>query len=167
MIQKHNVQEQNIHIESVPGSWELPISVSRFPITQDSSNSRLIAGSQVQSTVGSSDLLGSGDVSMSTPQPGQSGLTSPFDAVIAIGVLIKGETMHFEYIADSVSKGLMRVGLDTGVPVIFGLLTVLEEKQAMARAGMIDGQMHNHSIDWGSAAVELGSKGKKWSQGKL
>ena len=133
----------------------------------ESSNSRLIAGSQVQSTVGSSDLLGSGDVSMSTPQPGESALTSPFDAVIAIGVLIKGETMHFEYISDSVSKGLMRVGLDTGVPVIFGLLTVLEEKQAMARAGMIDGQMHNHAVDWGSAAVELGSKGKKWSQGTL
>ena len=54
--------------------------------------------------------------------------------MIAIGVLIKGETMHFEYIADAVSTGLMRVGLDTGVPVIFGLLTVLNEKQAMAQS---------------------------------
>jgi 6,7-dimethyl-8-ribityllumazine synthase len=87
--------------------------------------------------------------------------------VIAIGVLIKGETMHFEYIADTVSQGLMRVGLDTGIPVIFGLLTVLTEKQAMARAGMIEGEMHNHADDWGSAAVELGSKGKSWAQGKL
>ena len=131
------------------------------------SNARLIAGSQVQSTVGASDLLGSGDVSLSAPEPTESGLTSPFDAVIAIGVLIKGETMHFEYIADAVSNGLMRIGLDTGVPVIFGLLTVLHEKQAMARAGMVDGEIHNHAIDWGSAAVEMGSKTKKWTQGKL
>jgi 6,7-dimethyl-8-ribityllumazine synthase len=102
-----------------------------------------------------------------TPQVTGSNLTSPFDAVIAIGVLIKGDTMHFEYIADSVSKGLMRVGLDTGVPVIFGLLTVLNESQAMARAGMIAGDSHNHANDWASAAVELGSKGKQWAQGKL
>lgn len=139
----------------------------KVQLCDSAANRRLIAGSQVQSTVGSSDLLGSGDVSMSTPEPSGSPKTSPFDAVIAIGVLIKGETMHFEYIADSVSKGLMRVGLDTGVPVIFGLLTVLSEKQAMARAGMIDGEMHNHAVDWASAAVELGSKGKNWAQGKL
>jgi 6,7-dimethyl-8-ribityllumazine synthase len=125
---------------------------------------RLIAGSQIR-TIG--DLLGSGNTSSSTPQPSSVNLMSPFDAVIAIGVLIKGETMHFEYIADAVSKGLMRIGLDTGVPVIFGLLTVLNEKQAMARAGMIDGEMHNHGDDWGSAAVELGIKDKNWSQGKL
>ena len=98
---------------------------------------------------------------------GDSTLSSQFDAVIAIGVLIKGETMHFEYIADAVSTGLMRVGLDTKVPVIFGLLTVLTEDQAMARAGMIAGKMHNHAHDWASAAVELGIKGRKWLQGKL
>jgi 6,7-dimethyl-8-ribityllumazine synthase len=133
---------------------------------QDRSNRRLIAGSQVQSTVGSSDLLGSGDL-MYSPESMDAPLAAPFDAAIAIGVLIKGETMHFEYISESVSHGLMRVGLDTGVPVIFGLLTVLKENQAMARAGMIDGEMHNHAVDWGSAAVELGSKGKQWARGKL
>ena len=92
--------------------------------------------------------------------------TSAFDAVIAIGVLIKGETMHFEYIADAVSHGLMKVQLDLGVPVIFGLLTVLNEEQAMARAGM-QGKGHNHGEDWGSAAVELGVKRKSWSEGKM
>ena len=116
--------------------------------------------------MGSSDLLGSGDVALSTPEKPGAGLTSPFDAVIAIGVLIKGETMHFEYISNAVSHGLMRVGLDTGVPVIFGVLTVLSEEQAMGRAGITEG-MHNHAHDWGSAAVELGSNGKKWAQGKL
>lgn len=94
-------------------------------------------------------------------------LTTVFDAVIAIGVLIKGETMHFEYIADAVSHGLMRVQLDIGVPVVFGLLTVLDEEQGKARAGMVEGKGHNHGEDWGSAAVELGVKRKGWSEGKV
>lgn len=84
------------------------------------------------------------------------------DAVICIGVLIKGETMHFEYIADAVSKGIMRVSLDSGIPVIFGVLTCLTEKQAIVRAGLEEGETtegkgHNHGIDWGSTAVEMAS----------
>jgi 6,7-dimethyl-8-ribityllumazine synthase len=81
-------------------------------------------------------------------------------------VLIKGETMHFEYIAEAVSHGLMRVQLDTGVPLIFGLLTVLNEDQAKARAGVIEGS-HNHGEDWGLAAVELGVRRQEWAAGKI
>ncbi|TQS39066.1 hypothetical protein Golomagni_00411 [Golovinomyces magnicellulatus] len=80
------------------------------------------------------------------------------DAVIAIGVLIKGETMHFEYISNAVSTGLMRVQLDQEIPVIFGVLTVLNEEQAKSRAGITAGS-HNHGEDWGNAAVELGAGG--------
>ncbi|KAJ3099250.1 lumazine synthase [Phlyctochytrium planicorne] len=80
-----------------------------------------------------------------------------FDAAIAIGVLIKGHTMHFEYIADATTNGLMRVGLDTGVPVIFGVLTCLTEEQAFMRAGIGRGadKGHNHGIDWAQAAIEM------------
>jgi 6,7-dimethyl-8-ribityllumazine synthase len=74
--------------------------------------------------------------------------------------------MHFEYIADAVSTGLMRVQLDTGCPLIFGLLTVLNEDQATARAGITSGS-HNHGEDWGLAAVELGVKRKEWAAGKM
>lgn len=107
-----------------------------------------------------------------TPKPPTSSAAAvtPFDAIIAIGVLIKGETMHFEYIADAVSHGLMRVQLDAGVPVIFGLLTVLTEEQGLVRAGMQEdknGNRHNHGEDWGSAAVELGSKRRAWEEGKV
>jgi 6,7-dimethyl-8-ribityllumazine synthase len=112
-------------------------------------------------------LLGSSTTdltSLSSPTPSQS--TSPFDAIIAIGVLIKGETMHFEYIADAVSHGLMRIQLDTGIPLIFGLLTVLNEEQALARAGVLGGS-HNHGEDWGLAAVELGVKRREWAAGKI
>lgn len=75
--------------------------------------------------------------------------------------------MHFEYIADAVSHGLMRVQLDTGVPVIFGLLTVLTEEQGLERAGLGTSGMHNHGEDWGSAAVELGVKRQDWLEGKI
>jgi 6,7-dimethyl-8-ribityllumazine synthase len=57
-----------------------------------------------------------------------------FAAVICLGCLIKGDTMHFEYIADAASHGIMRVGLDTRVPVAFGVLTTLTEEQAEQRA---------------------------------
>ncbi|PRP79217.1 Lumazine synthase (6,7-dimethyl-8-ribityllumazine synthase, also known as DMRL synthase) [Planoprotostelium fungivorum] len=82
---------------------------------------------------------------------------SSYDAVIAIGVLIKGSTMHFEYICDAVSHGLMRVQLDKGIPVIFGVLTCLTEHQALHRAGIAPGDDHghNHGEDWGAAAVEM------------
>lgn len=57
------------------------------------------------------------------------------DAVVALGCLIKGETPHFEYISGAVATGLMQVGLSTGVPVSFGVLTVLNEEQALDRIG--------------------------------
>ena len=111
------------------------------------------------------DLLGSSTADL-TALPAASSSTGPFDAIIAIGVLIKGETMHFEYIAGSASDGLMRVSLDTGVPVILGVLTVLSEEQAKARAGLIPGS-HNHGEDWGLAAVEMGAKRKAWATGTI
>lgn len=79
--------------------------------------------------------------------------------------------MHFEYIADSVSHGLMKVQLDSQVPVIFGLLTVLEEEQGLMRAGIGEkdpaNKGHNHGNDWGSAAVELGVKRRGWAKGEM
>ena len=78
--------------------------------------------------------------------------------------------MHFEYISEAVSHGLMRLQLDNNVPVIFGLLTLLSDEQGLMRAG-IGGQdgksRHNHGEDWGSAAVELGVKRRGWVDGKF
>ncbi|KAI1382337.1 6,7-dimethyl-8-ribityllumazine synthase [Hypoxylon crocopeplum] len=152
------VKESNIVVESVPGSWELPIAVQR-----------MYAASQIQqSSSGASsagDLLGGSTTDLSA-LPASSSSQQPFDAIVAIGVLIKGETMHFEYISDAVSQGLMRVGLDLGLPVVFGVLTVLTDDQARARAGLTQGG-HNHGEDWGLAAVELGFKRGSWAKGKM
>lgn len=73
------------------------------------------------------------------------------DAVVCIGCLIKGETMHFEYIADAVTHGIMRLNIDTGVPVIFGVLTCLNEDQAKKRST----GANNHGISWAKTAVEM------------
>lgn len=145
----------------------------------------MYAGSQVQSASSTggalvsaaADLLGSASSTDLTAQlnkdgekPSQhTGSTAPFDALIAIGCLIKGETMHFEYIADAVSHALMKVQMDSQVPVVFGLLTVLNEEQGLKRAGIggSGGEGHNHGNDWGAAAVELAVKRKGWAEGKF
>lgn len=144
---------------------------------------RVIAGSHVQASrgggTGVTDLLsglnfGTNSPSVpssrtGTPAPAIALPTGPFDAVIAIGVLIKGATMHFEYICESVSHALMRVQLDTGVPVIFGVLTALNDDQALERAGLGQGSNkgHNHGEDWGLAAIEMASQTRRWSEGKF
>ncbi|KAJ6092900.1 hypothetical protein N7486_008189 [Penicillium sp. IBT 16267x] len=153
------VTEDNITIQTVPGSYELPLGVQR-----------LYAASQVQASSSGEGISATDLLSASTSDLNKSATVSPkkpFDAIIAIGVLIKGATMHFEYIADAVSHGLMRVQLDSGIPVIFGLLTVLTEEQGLERAGLGNSGMHNHGEDWGSAAVELGVKRRDWSEGKI
>lgn len=58
-----------------------------------------------------------------------------FEGIVALGCLIKGETMHDQHIASAVADGLMRVALDTGVPTAFGVLTTLTREQALARSG--------------------------------
>ncbi len=59
-----------------------------------------------------------------------------FDAVICLGVIIRGGTPHFEYVASAATDGLTRVALDTGTPIGFGLLTCDDEAQALDRAGL-------------------------------
>lgn len=56
-------------------------------------------------------------------------------AVICLGCVIQGETPHFDYICNAVANGIMRVNLDSGKPVAFGVLTTLDKKQALERAG--------------------------------
>jgi 6,7-dimethyl-8-ribityllumazine synthase len=75
-----------------------------------------------------------------------------FDAVICLGCLIKGDTMHFEYIAAAASQGIMDVGLSTGVPIAFGVLTTLTDEQAEIRASAGAG---NKGREAALAAIEM------------
>jgi 6,7-dimethyl-8-ribityllumazine synthase len=63
---------------------------------------------------------------------------SGYDAVIALGVVIRGDTPHFEYVCQATTDGLMQVGVTTGVPIGFGVLTCDNDPQALDRAGLPD-----------------------------
>ena len=70
------------------------------------------------------------------PLAAQYAIAKGADAVIALGVVIRGETPHFDFVCDSATDGLTRVQLDSSTPIGFGLLTVDTEAQAIARAGL-------------------------------
>lgn len=63
-------------------------------------------------------------------------MAAKYDAVVALGVVIRGETPHFDYVCDAVTQGLTRVSLDHSTPVANGVLTTNTEQQALARAGL-------------------------------
>jgi 6,7-dimethyl-8-ribityllumazine synthase len=80
------------------------------------------------------------------------------DAVIAIGCILRGETAHFDYVASEVARGVQLAQLDTGIPVIFCVLTCDTLEQAIDRAGLKSG---NKGYDAGVAAIEMGNLAKQ------
>lgn len=75
-----------------------------------------------------------------------------YDAIIALGAIIRGSTPHFDYVSAELSKGIASVSLDTGVPVIFGVLTTENIEQAIERAGTKAG---NKGSDAAKSAIEM------------
>lgn len=75
-----------------------------------------------------------------------------FDAIITLGAIIRGATPHFDYVSAELSKGIANVGLETGIPVIFGVLTTENIEQAIERAGTKAG---NKGSDAAKAAIEM------------
>jgi len=92
-LKRHGVEEGDINIAWVPGSFEIPLTAQRMARTGN------------------------------------------YDGVICLGAVIRGETPHFEYVSAEVAKGVAKVGLDTDIPVIFGVLTTDTIEQAISRAG--------------------------------
>jgi 6,7-dimethyl-8-ribityllumazine synthase len=75
-----------------------------------------------------------------------------FDAVICLGAVIRGDTPHFDYVSSGTASGLQRAALDTGVPVIFGVLTTDNEEQALERVG---GSAGHKGRDAALTAIEM------------
>ncbi len=107
---RHGVNQGDIEIAWVPGSFEIPLVAKKLAQTK-----RL-------------------------------------DAVICLGAVIRGATPHFEYIAAEVTKGIAKVGLDTGLPVIYGVLTTDTLEQAIERAGTKEG---NEGFKAAVKAIEM------------
>ncbi len=76
-----------------------------------------------------------------------------YDAIICLGAVIRGQTPHFDYVASEVAKGIAAAGFQTGVPVIFGVLTVDTMQQALERAGV----KSNKGWDYAMNALEMAS----------
>src|SRR3546814_10864758 len=87
-------------------------------------------------------------------------LAKRHDAVIALGVVIRGGTPHFDYVCNAATDGLTRVALDTGVPVGFGLLTTDNDEQALDRAG-IEGSSEDKGWEATSGALQTDRKSKR------
>ena len=75
-----------------------------------------------------------------------------YDAVICLGAVIRGSTSHYDYVCNEVSKGVAQVGMSTGVPTIFGVVTTENIEQAIERAGTKAG---NKGADGAMAAMEM------------
>lgn len=109
-LQEHDVDEDDIHVVQVPGSFELPVGA------------KMLAGYH------------------------------KLDAVICLGCVIKGETKHDEYINQAVATGLMTLGIASGIPCIFGVLTPNTLEQAKARAG---GEHGNKGVEAAVTALRM------------
>ena len=79
-------------------------------------------------------------------------LSKKYDAVICLGALLRGETPHFDYISSTVTRGIGSASLESGIPVIYGVLTCNTVEQAIERAGLKSG---NKGFDAAMAAVEM------------
>ena len=121
-----------------------------------------ITGRLVEGALDALDRLGAGENSVELYKvPGSFEIpllalkvaeTGKFDAVICVGTVIRGQTPHFEYISGEVTKGIAQAGMQTGVPVIYGIVTADTLEQAIDRAGAKQG---NKGFEAAMAAVEL------------
>lgn len=85
---------------------------------------------------------------------GKAALESGADAVVALGVIIRGGTPHFEYVSNAATDSLARVALDTGKPVGFGVLTLDDEQQGIDRAGL-PGSKEDKGAEAANAALQM------------
>ena len=107
---RHGVNQEDIDVAWVPGSFEIPLVAKKLAQTKR------------------------------------------YDAVICLGAVVRGGTPHFEYIAAEVTKGVAKVGLDTGLPVIYGVVTADTLEQAIERAGTKEG---NEGFKAAASAIEM------------
>ncbi|CAD7697400.1 unnamed protein product [Ostreobium quekettii] len=87
--------------------------------------------------------------------------TNKYDAIICIGAVVRGSTTHYEAVAGAAYSGVLSANLDTGVPVIFGVLTCETMEQAMDRAG---GKLGNKGYEAGVTAIEMANLMKQLQQ---
>ncbi|PZE26562.1 MULTISPECIES: 6,7-dimethyl-8-ribityllumazine synthase [unclassified Curtobacterium] len=123
--ERDEVDGTGVHVAIVAGRWH-----------------ETIAGGLLQGALREAERLGASTEvihvpgSFELPVVAKAALVAGADAAVALGVVIRGGTPHFEYVSDAATSGLVRVALDTGKPVGFGVLTLDDEQQGLDRAGL-------------------------------
>ncbi|MEN9751040.1 MAG: hypothetical protein RLZZ600_87 [Actinomycetota bacterium] len=137
-----NVDATGLNVVIVAGQWHEVISEG------------MIAGAQrVLNATGATHSLVRVAGSFELPVVSKAVLENGADAVVALGVIIRGGTPHFEFVSDAATQGLLRVALDTGKPVGFGVLTLDDEKQGLDRAGL-PGSKEDKGEEAATAAIQ-------------
>ena len=121
-----HVDASGAKVAIVASRWHEPVMDGLLAGAQKALEEAGVTDVTVLRAPGSSEL----------PLLAQACATHGFDAIVALGVIIRGGTPHFEYVSSAATDGLARVALDTGVPIGFGLLTCDDEQQALDRAGL-------------------------------
>ena len=138
----HPVDCSDLSVAVVAASWHQPVMDGLVAGAQEAVERYQVGAVQVVRVPGSFEL----------PVVAQAYATAGYDAVIALGVVIRGGTPHFEYVCSAATDGLNRVALDTGVPIGFGLLTCDTEAQALDRAGL-EGSSESKGYEATAAAL--------------
>jgi len=132
----------DVRVAVVAASWHQQVMDGLLAGAQDALTAYQVTDSEVVRVPGSFEL----------PVVAQARARAGYDAVIALGVVIRGGTPHFEYVCSATTDGLNRVALDTGVPIGFGLLTCDTEEQALDRAGL-EGSSESKGYEATAAAL--------------
>ena len=135
------VDGSGLDVVVVAGTWH------------DTITDGLIAGAErAVAATGASHRLVRVPGSFELPVVAMAALEAGADAVVALGVIIRGGTPHFEFVSNAATDGLTRVALDTGKPVGFGVLTLDDEAQGIARAGL-EGSTEDKGYEAADAAI--------------
>lgn len=114
-----------LRVAVIAGSWHEQIT-----------NGLIEAAEETLLSAGAEQVLLRVPGAFELPVAAQAALDAGYDAVVCLGVIIRGGTPHFEYVSAAATDGLTRVALDSGKPVGFGLLTLDDEQQGLDRAGL-------------------------------
>jgi 6,7-dimethyl-8-ribityllumazine synthase len=157
---KENIHGKEIRASANAAGFRFALVVSRF---NSFITDRLLAGAldaleaagAEKENVTVVHVPGSFEIPLTAKKLAEGGRV---DAVIAIGCVLRGETAHFDYVAGEVARGVQLAQLDTGIPVIFCVLTCDTLEQAIERAGLKGG---NKGYDAGLAAIEMANLAKQ------
>jgi 6,7-dimethyl-8-ribityllumazine synthase len=157
----HNTRGVEIAVQPVVHEGSLNAEAFRFAIVASRWN-EFISGRLVEGALNALERLGATGESVAVYRvPGAFEVPSlalrlarsgKFDAIICLGTIIRGQTPHFDYIANEVSRGVAQAGLETGLPVVFGIVTADTVDQAIDRAGV---KLGNKGFEAAMTAVEL------------